>query len=70
MEQLFTETQNKVSKDIENKREEMVDLGGRHGFLHPRVQLASKQLDQLLLKYYALHHKDTRGQHGNQKIEK
>ncbi|TXK77587.1 aspartyl-phosphate phosphatase Spo0E family protein [Paenibacillus sp. N3.4] len=32
----------------------MVTLGTRYGFLHPEVQQCSRELDQLLLQYYAM----------------
>ncbi|WP_350340522.1 aspartyl-phosphate phosphatase Spo0E family protein [Paenibacillus hexagrammi] len=40
--------------EIEQLRGQMVSLGSMYGFLHPDVQRCSRQLDQLLLQYYAL----------------
>jgi hypothetical protein len=44
----------KISREIELAREQMVRLGDRLGFLHPDVQLCSKQLDELLIEYYKM----------------
>jgi len=48
------ETQDRLSRQIEQLRGQMVLLGISHGFLHPEVQLCSRRLDQLLLQYYKL----------------
>lgn len=47
-------TLSQLSNEIEQIRDRMVILGTRHGFLHPEVQLCSRQLDELLLEFYAL----------------
>ncbi|MEW9700694.1 Spo0E family sporulation regulatory protein-aspartic acid phosphatase [Paenibacillus sp. SI8] len=49
---LVTEPQERLNTEIEQLRGQMVTLGNAHGFLHPDVQLCSRQLDQLLLQYY------------------
>ncbi|WP_246302802.1 aspartyl-phosphate phosphatase Spo0E family protein [Paenibacillus plantarum] len=48
-----TEPQERLHIKIEQLRGKMVSLGTSHGFLHPDVQKCSRDLDQLLLQYYA-----------------
>jgi hypothetical protein len=48
------EETNFICDEIETLRSEMVSLGIQHGFLHPDVQRVSKQLDQLLVRFYML----------------
>ncbi|MDD9271310.1 Spo0E family sporulation regulatory protein-aspartic acid phosphatase [Paenibacillus sp. GCM10023248] len=52
-----TELQERLDIAIETLREQMVTLGTEYGFLHPEVQQCSRELDQLLLQYYALRRK-------------
>jgi hypothetical protein len=49
-----TEPQGQLDIAIEELRGQMVILGTEYGFLHPDVQQCSRELDQLLLQYYAL----------------
>ncbi|UKS30994.1 aspartyl-phosphate phosphatase Spo0E family protein [Paenibacillus sp. HWE-109] len=49
-----TEPQERLNIEIEQLRSQMVSLGNAHGFLHPDVQQCSRELDLLLLQYYAL----------------
>nr|WP_240159873.1 aspartyl-phosphate phosphatase Spo0E family protein [Paenibacillus aceris] len=42
---------------IEQLRDQMVTLGTEFGFMHPDVQQCSRELDQLLLQYYAIQRK-------------
>ncbi|WP_268796194.1 aspartyl-phosphate phosphatase Spo0E family protein [Paenibacillus sp. Soil750] len=49
----MTEPQERLHIKIEQLRGQMVSLGTSHGFLHPDVQKCSRDLDQLLLQYYA-----------------
>ncbi|WP_426451736.1 aspartyl-phosphate phosphatase Spo0E family protein [Paenibacillus sp. S-38] len=53
--------QSSISLEIEKLRERLVTLGIRFGLMHPEVQECSRQLDELLLKYYETvrHHKNT-----------
>ena len=46
-------TQERFHIKIEQLRGQMVSLGTSYGFLHPEVQKCSRDLDQLLLQYYA-----------------
>lgn len=50
----YCEKHIRICKEIETVRGEMVALGTEFGFLHPDVQLCSRRLDQLLLRFYAL----------------
>ncbi|MFC3842240.1 Spo0E family sporulation regulatory protein-aspartic acid phosphatase [Paenibacillus sp. GCM10012304] len=52
-----TELQERLDIAIEQLRGQMVALGTEHGFLHPEVQQCSRELDQLLLQYYAIQRK-------------
>lgn len=45
---------NYLLKKIEQRREEMVELGLHYSFADERVVKVSDQLDQLLNKYYHL----------------
>ncbi len=49
-----------ISEEIEDMREQMVSLGKRLGLMHPEVQHCSRQLDQLVLRYYEAHKADRR----------
>lgn len=49
---VLSKMENKIVVEIERIREQMVELGIRHGFLHPKVQACSRELDELLLQYY------------------
>ncbi|MFB6364855.1 Spo0E family sporulation regulatory protein-aspartic acid phosphatase [Paenibacillus elgii] len=49
-----------ISEEIEDMREQMVSLGNQFGFMHPEVQHCSRQLDQLLLRYYEAEKTDSR----------
>ncbi|MDQ0901677.1 MULTISPECIES: aspartyl-phosphate phosphatase Spo0E family protein [unclassified Paenibacillus] len=49
-----TEPQERLNIEIEQLRGQMVSLGTAYGFLHPEVQQCSRELDQLLLQYYAI----------------
>ncbi|PUA39553.1 hypothetical protein C8Z91_09000 [Paenibacillus elgii] len=49
-----------ISEEIEDMREQMVSLGNQLGFMHPEVQHCSRQLDQLLLRYYEADKTDNR----------
>lgn len=49
-----TEPQERLNIEIEQLRGQMVSLGTTYGFLHPEVQQCSRELDQLLLQYYAM----------------
>ncbi|OCT16773.1 hypothetical protein A8709_07850 [Paenibacillus pectinilyticus] len=49
-----TEPQERLHTKIEQLRGQMVSLGISYGFLHPDVQKCSRDLDQLLLQYYAI----------------
>ncbi|MDU0203080.1 MULTISPECIES: aspartyl-phosphate phosphatase Spo0E family protein [Paenibacillus] len=53
----MTELQERLDIAIEQLRGQMVALGTEHGFLHPEVQQCSRELDQLLLQYYAIQRK-------------
>ncbi|MDQ1912116.1 aspartyl-phosphate phosphatase Spo0E family protein [Paenibacillus sp. GD4] len=44
-----------LSCEIETLRAHMVELGSVLGLMHPDVQRCSKQLDELLLRYYEIH---------------
>ena len=52
-----TELQERLDIAIEQLRGQMVALGTEYGFLHPEVQQCSRELDQLLLQYYAIQRK-------------
>lgn len=43
-----------LSCEIEKVRERMVRLSDQFGFMHPEVQQCSKQLDELLLRFYEI----------------
>ncbi|WP_254777039.1 aspartyl-phosphate phosphatase Spo0E family protein [Paenibacillus sp. yr247] len=49
-----TEPQERLNIAIEQLRGQMVTLGNVYGFLHPDVQQCSRDLDQLILQYYAM----------------
>lgn len=49
---VLSKMENKIVVEIERMREQMVELGIHHGFLHPKVQACSRELDKLLLQYY------------------
>ncbi|BFT69828.1 MULTISPECIES: aspartyl-phosphate phosphatase Spo0E family protein [Paenibacillus] len=52
-----TELQERLDIAIEQLRDQMVALGTEYGFLHPEVQQCSRELDQLILQYYAMQRK-------------
>lgn len=52
-----TELQERLDIAIEQLRGQMVTLGTEYGFLHPEVQQCSRELDKLLLQYYAIQRK-------------
>ncbi|MBP1962534.1 aspartyl-phosphate phosphatase Spo0E family protein [Paenibacillus aceris] len=52
-----TEPQERLDIAIEQLRDQMVTLGTEFGFMHPDVQQCSRELDQLLLQYYAIQRK-------------
>lgn len=41
-----------ISNEIEKVRERMVRMGDQLGLMHPEVQKCSRQLDELLLRFY------------------
>lgn len=46
------ELRGRIAGEIERHREQMIRLGNELGLLHPEVQQCSRQLDELLLRYY------------------
>jgi hypothetical protein len=49
-----TDTLSALSSEIEQARARMVALGCQLGFMHPEVLHCSKQLDELLLRFYEI----------------
>ncbi|UUZ84033.1 aspartyl-phosphate phosphatase Spo0E family protein [Paenibacillus sp. P26] len=51
---IHAELHSVISDEIERVRERMIRLGDQFGLMHPEVQQCSRQLDELLLKFYEL----------------
>ncbi|MEX2415734.1 MAG: aspartyl-phosphate phosphatase Spo0E family protein [Paenibacillaceae bacterium] len=48
----FLDSTGQLAKDIELNREQLLSLGAYYGINDPKVLDASRELDQLILRYY------------------